>query len=227
MKKLTPYFLTANGVFMVLAIIGLSVVGSTAQSGRSVPKRPQTVPVSTPEPTPIPKQKPTPEFIVKVIANIWQDSYYAFPFPEKMHPWVLERLRKTSLLDVRNGGKATRPDAIKQAKAETEIYIVLLELDDDPMGRPDIAGRPAAGQSWISVSIYLPSTGKLKASKRIILNEELRRNTNVPPPIVRACHPGIYGNDALLLEASIKAAEYVMSSFNIPIPPGCPSNNPI
>lgn len=220
MKKLVPPFPFANVVFVGIAIIVAAAVGVGGQSGRSIPKRPQAVQVATPEPTPLAKPKPTPLVSVKVISDIQANAYYAFPKPEFMHEWALERLKRSPLLNVSDGGFANRRDAIKQAEKETEAYVVMLQLEDDPFGRADIAGRPAAGQVWIFVSVLSPRTGKTKDTKRITLNKELR--SGLPPSIVRTCRTGIFGNDYLLLEASLEAAEYVMSSFGIPIPPDCP-----
>lgn len=127
-------------------------------------------------------------------------------------------MRDSSLLNVRDGGFENRRDAIKKAEKETDTYVVLLQLESSPGGIE--AAKPAAGQVSINLSILSPGTGKMKYNRRLTLNEALR-DPKIPPPIVRRCYPGIIGNDALLLEATIKAAEYVMSSFGIPIPPGC------
>lgn len=220
MKKLVPCFTSSNAEFATLAIIVVAALGVAGQSGRNIPKQTQPVVVSTPEPTSTARPRPTPLISVKVVADIQPNAYFAFPKPENMHRWALDRLRNTPLLTVVDGGFARRHDAIKQAEKETEAYVVLLQLEDDPFGRPDIAGRPAAGQVWIYLSVLSPQTGKAKHTKRITLNKQLRRGMH--PSILHSCHTGIFGNDYLLLEASLEAAEYVMSSFGIPIPSDCP-----
>ena len=206
---------------MVLTLLVFTTMTMNAQAGRKVPKvsSPPPVPAPTPEPIIATKPPPKPDFTLKVIADIQQTAFYAFPRPENMQTWVVERLRKSSLLDVRDGGKANRRDAINQAKSEAEAYVVLLQLEDDDFGRPDIAGRVRAGQVWINVSVLSPVTGKMKHSRKIVLNEELRSTTL--PTVIRPCHAGVYGNDYYLLEASMKAAEYLMLAFNIPVAPAC------
>ncbi|CAN5321746.1 hypothetical protein BH10ACI2_BH10ACI2_17270 [soil metagenome] len=223
MKKLVMYLPVVKVVFVVLAIMELAVAVSVAQSGRNIPKRPQTAPdpVATPEPPPVAKPRPTPLVSVRVIADIQPDNYFAFPKPEYMLNWAIDRMRNSSLINVRDGGFENRRDAINQAEKETDTYVVLLQLEVDQFSQVPMASRPAAGQVWIYLDVLSPGTGKMKYNKRIVLNEE-RRDPKIPPPIVRRCYPGIFGNDALLLDASIKAAEYVMSSFSIPIPPDCP-----
>jgi len=159
-------------------------------------------------------------FSIRVVSDIQPSAHFAFPKPEYMHEWAIDRLRKSSLLTVLDGGFANRRDAINHAKSETEAYVLLLQLQDSPSSPGAAAERPAAGQMWIDLSILIPGSGKAKHTKRITLNEELRQG--LPPSILRTCRTGIFGNDYLLLEASLKAAEHVMSLFNIPIPPDCP-----
>ena len=216
MAKLILY--VVNAVLMSSAILLATAAGVMGQSGRSVPKPAPTAPAPATTPTPAAKPRPTPMYSVKVISDIQQDAYFAFPKPEYMHTWALERLRKTPLLNVLDGGFDNRRDAIKKAREETETYVVLLQLELPAGGVA--ASAPAAGLVRISLSVLSPGTGKIKYSKWVALNKQMR--SGIPPSILKTCHTGIFGNDYLLLEASIEAAEYVMSSFSIPIPPDCP-----
>lgn len=208
---------------MILTVIMFAATASLAQAGRKIPKTRSTppVPTLTPEAAPAKKPPPKPEFTVKVMSYISQNAQFAYPKPENMHLWAIERMQKSPLLDVQDAGIANRRDAIKQAERETEAFVVFLLLEDDDFGKPDAASRPAAGQMWIRLSVFSPGTGKEKYSRKITLNEELNTG-KVPPSVIRTCHTGIFGNDYLLLEASIKAAEAAMSSFSVPITPDCP-----
>lgn len=218
MKYLMSHCPAVRSVLVVLVtIVGASAI-SMAQSGRSIPKQTPTAPAPTPSPTTVAKPRPTPLYTVKVISDIQQDAYLAFPKPEYMHSWAIERLKKSPMLNVIDGGLENRRDAINKAKAETDAYVVLLQLEI-PVGGVAAAG-PAAGVVRISLSVLSPGTGKTKYSKWIALNEEMRKS--MPPSILNTCHTGIFGNDYWLLEASIKAADHVMSSFNLTIPPDCP-----
>lgn len=204
-----------KAVFIFLAISFLTAVGSMAQSGRSIPKQAPTAPAPTNVPTPAARPRPTPLYTVRVISDIQQDAYLAFPKPEYMHTWVIERLKKSPMFNVLDGGFENRRDAINKAKEETDAYVVLLQLEI-PVGGVAAAG-PAAGVVRISLSVLSPGSGKTKYSKWLALNETRQE---VPP--LNTCHTGIFGNDYWLLEASIRAADHVMNSFNITIPPDCP-----
>jgi len=217
-------FQSYRGFFQVL-IVGAAIIilcgAVAAQSGRRLPKG--SPPVATPTPAPTPetvaqtKVPPKPDFVLKVYSDIIQSGPSAFPLPTRMHTWAVERLRRSRLLDVRDSGSVTRREAIKQAKLETEIYVVLLELQSDPFGR---GGGGSANESWIELTIYNPVTGKVKASRRLTMNES---STRLPGSrtVLQTCNPGVYGDDVLLLEASIEAADFVMDSFRVPLPPLC------
>lgn len=221
MKKLLTDLPTA--IFMVIAITAFLVPGAMGQSGRSIPKRPQTVAVPIPEPTPLVRPKPKPDFNVRVAIEITHRASFVFPMPERMRAWFMERLEKTPLLDVRGAIDANRRDAIDLAEKETDTYVVWLQLEDgDPMGRSRPHTLPEAGQVWINLSIFSPVTGKTKFSRKIVLNQNTSGGGT--SKVIRSCYGGVYGNDYLLLEASLVAAETVMTAFNIPIPPDCKTN---
>jgi len=214
MKNVMVAILKAKRMLIVLAIFSAATAGSMAQSGRSVPKPPPASPAPTTAPTPAAK-RPTPLYTVKVISDIQPDAYFGFPKPEYMHTWAIERLKKSPVLDVIDGGLENRRDAINKAKEETEVYVVLLQLEPLPGLVP--TGARAAGMVRIFLSVLSPRTGKAKYTKWIALNEMRKEN----PPL-NTCHTGVFGNDYWLLEASIRAADHVMSSFNLTIPPDFP-----
>jgi len=158
-----PHFQTVKAVLMVSAIIGLAVVGAMAQSGRNIPKKPQTTTAPTPEPKPTAKPLPTPLYNVRVISDIQQDAFLAFPKPEYMYIWAIERLKKSPVLNVIDGGFENRRDAINKAKEETGAYVVLLQLEPRPGVVP--ATGPGAGVVRIAISVFSPGTGKAKFTK--------------------------------------------------------------
>lgn len=209
------------GILFCLYVTGFAF----GQSGRKISQPAvSSPPAPTQVSTPKPKGPVKPEFILKVIADIPQTLYQDFPKPEWMQPWTIERLKDSALLETHSGGVANRRDAIQSAKSETEAYVVLLQLDDDTFSKNVGTKRPAAGEVWITVTVFAPQTGKMKYSRRIVLNQDMKSNS--PIRIAKSCHPGIFGNDLLLLQASIEAAEFVMNSFGVPVPPDC-LNNPI
>lgn len=222
MPVLSPrsYWIVAAFKILVITLVVAGVM--MAQAGRHIPKGPEPTPapVSTPSQVYEPKAPPKPSFVLKVVSDLPFGVYQIFPKPELMPEWAIERLRTSMLLDVRDGGIVNRRDAVKQAKGETEAYVIWLQLQEDSFGAA--GNRPGAGEVSIYYEILSPVTGKTKTMGTIGLNRE---SINGRPPtsstIVRSCHQGVYGNDFILLQASLVAAERVMASFNIPIPPDC------
>ena len=208
-----------GGLLLLGAIVLLGSTTLVAQSGRRLPKGspPVATPTATParvEPVRVP---PKPDFTVKVFSDIELGSTFGFPMSERMHSWAVERLRNTPLLDVRDAGRANRRDAIKQAKLETEAYVVLLELQANPFVP---YGTTAVRAMSIYLTVYHPVSGKVKFSRTLALGQN---STRLPgsSTVLQACNPGVYGNELLLLEASFEAADSVMDTFRVPIPPLC------
>jgi hypothetical protein len=194
-----------------------------SQAGRKLPQGKPATPKSEPTPSPTPElAKPTkPQFTLKVVRDIHQTLYLSFPFPERMQEWAVIRLRRSPLLAVSAGDQTNHAEAVKLAKAETEAYLVWLQLEEDPMIKPEVSGRHApAGQVRINFSILEPVTGKTKYSSVVFLAQSgrgvgIRTNNSV-------CYPGVHDDDYLLLEASMEAAARVMEYFKVPLSPVCP-----
>ncbi len=203
-------------VLMVVFAVHGSVAG---QSGRRLPKGSPPVATSAPEPEPVIVSKPPPEpqFTFKVMSDISQGGAQTFMMPTRMHTWVVDRFRRSVLLAVRDGGSTGRSSAIKQAKAETEAFVVLLELNSDPFGQ---MRSTSAAESSVVVTVYHPVSGKVKFSRMMTVGQTSSRRPG-SSTVLQSCFPGVYRNDLLLLETSIAAADMVLNSFNIPLPPVC------
>lgn len=205
------------------ALLLIGAHGAVGQAGRKLPQSRPAPPKSEPTPSPTPETaKPTkPQFTLKVVRDISQTLYLSFPFPERMETWTVSRLQKSSLLAISAGDQTNHAEAVRLAKAETEAYTVWLQLEEDPMVKPDQAGRhQPAGQVRINFSILAPVTGKTKYSSVVFLAQSGRgvglRN------IQSVCYPGVRGDDYLLLEASLEAAARIMDYLKVPVPPACP-----
>ncbi|MFT3742741.1 MAG: hypothetical protein QM785_00475 [Pyrinomonadaceae bacterium] len=208
-----------HAIFILTFILfGAMIV--TAQSGRKLPKGSPTVPTPTPTPELViaVKPKPKPDFTLKVYSNIDFGSTFGFLMPERMPRWAIERLQKTPLLDTRDSGTLNRRDAIKQAKSETEAYVVLLELEADPLISTR-AASPVQGLQ-IQLTVYHPVSAKVKFKRTLAMGQN---STGLPGSrnVLRSCNPSVYGDELLLLEASYEAADSVMGTFNVPLPPLC------
>lgn len=204
----------------VLAAVLLTAASVPAQSGRHLPKGSPSVATPTPVPEPVVMQvkpPPKPDFILKVYSSIALGNTFGLLSPERMHKWAVERLRKTPLLDIRDIGEVTRRDAINQAKLETEAYVVLLELESDPFVS---YGTNAVRAMQLHLTVYHPVSAKVKFKRTLSLGQN---STRLPgsSTVLQACNPGVYGNELLLLEASLEAADSVMNAFRVPLPPLC------
>jgi hypothetical protein len=206
--------------FAAAALIMSSSNAALGQAGRKLPQTKPAPPKSEPTPTPEPPKPGKPQFTLKVIRDIPQTLYMAFPFHERMETWTVDRLKKSSLLEVTAGDQTNPAEAVRMARAETEAYVIWLQMEEDPMAKPDPAGRhQPAGQVRINFSILEPVTGKTKYSSVIFLAQSIRGvgvlNTSV-------CYPGVRGDDYLLLQASQEAAARIMDYLKVPVPPACP-----
>lgn len=203
-------------IALTLAVCVLISVSLNAQSGRKLPKGSPPVAAPTPEPEIVttPKIPPKPDFLIKFVSDIPRAGPTGFISPERLHTWTVERLRRSTLLDVRDSGSLNRRDAIKLAKEQTESFVVLIELHND------IFSGSNARASTVVLTIYNPGTGKVKQTRSLSIGQNSTRlpgSTNV----LYSCYPGVYGDQLLLLEASIEAADTIFRSFNVPLPPIC------
>jgi len=216
MKSLRIRNAVAVAVFLLM-----SASVAVAQAGRRVPTRRETPPTpAPPSPTPVLPKTVKAQFTLKVVSDIPMSLYLVFPFPEHMQTWTVARLQKSPLLEVTVGDKANRPEAVRLAKAETEIWIVWLQLDTNPLNRADRAGREeVVGQVRVNVSILEPGTGKAKFSTSVFLGQSTSGSRQGDAE--RLCYPTIHGDDYLLLQASLQAAARIMYHLGVPVPDGC------
>lgn len=209
-----------------LMICLLLLVGSVivkAQSGRRVknppPVKEETQPEPTSSPTPKPKEEIKPEYSIIVVSNNSTSMNSMSFHPENMYGWVLERLRSSSLLEVRYGGDSSNKKATEMAKNSENSYVLLVELSEDRFASPTIGNSTVSqGQVWIDFSLFSPTTGKVKLRGRAELRPELLRGSILSRGR-RVCFPLMTDNDYLLLEASYEVAERTMNGFNLLVSP--------
>jgi len=137
-----------------------------------------------------------------------------------MQKWTVDRLRKSTLLDVAAGDQANHNEAVRLARAETQVFIVWVQHDENPFVKQLPSGRhPVPDEVRINFSILEPVTGKTKYSGTVFLNQSSRgvtvKNAN------QVCYPGVRGDDYLLLESSLEVAARIMDHFSVPVPAAC------
>jgi hypothetical protein len=191
------------------------------QAGRKIPASKPAPPKSepAPSPTPEPRKPRKPKFTLRIVQDVSQTLYTSFPFPERLETWTINRLKKSPLLEVSLGDHANRAQAVRLAKAETEAYIIWLQLEEDNL-EPDRTGHRAALQDRINFEILAPETGKQKYAGTIFITQTSRGIGLGRIELV--CYPGVRGDDYLLLQASLEVAARIMDYLDVPVPPACP-----
>lgn len=200
-----------------IAVVLSCASTDVAQSGRKVRKSAPD-PVSTPEPTPAPtptvsavNSKPRHTFLIGL------DRYDSFVnIPSYAYEGVLRHLtdRLGDAPSVRVGGAQGdmgRSDAIQKAKAETEAYVVWIQLRDDSLNR-DTRSNGNLDNIVIEYSVFAPTTGKRTAYGRTYTQSQ--RNRGILNPRTSS----IYGDRYLNLAAQ-EAADKILAHFYIHAPP--------
>jgi len=205
------------GAGMAMAVILSYASADLAQSGRKV-RTSTPAPVSVPEPTPTPtpaapsvKPKPRLTFLVGL------DRYDGFAnIPLYAYEGVLRNLtdRLADSPSVRVGAAQSdmgRSDAIQKAKAETEAYVVWIQLRDDSMNR-DSRNSGSLDNLVIEYTVLAPTTAKQTTSGRTYTQSQRNRGIFNPKT------SGIYG-DRYLNQAAQEAADRILAHFQIHAPP--------
>ena len=201
-----------------LLIVAACAISAQGQSGRRQQKAPPSAPVHTPtpEPTPEPKEQKKSDlgFLVAVNKFATQDalpwSYY-----DAAMRGCADRLRSGSSasIDVAQSDM-NRGEAIKKAKSETTIYVVLLTLVFDQM----------TAQSFDDIEleyvVFTPKTAKVVATGRTYLNVN-RRGPLVVGPSRRGA-TSVMMREQLMRHAGEDAGQRILKAMNltlqVPIP---------
>jgi len=172
-------------LWLLLLVVGLSVLSVQAQSGRRKVEPPPAAPIPTPtpEPTPVPQKKidgPDIGFVV-VMDRGGALNAYPISFYDVVQMGCAERLRSASSAWVDTvRDDMHRGQAMKRAKSETTGHVVWLQLSNTMSG--------SASQNYNDIEIeyivYAPVTGKTVASGRGYQNANRRGPLVVTPPVV-------------------------------------------
>ena len=191
-----------------------------AQSGRR-PPRPQEiapVPTPTPEPTPLPKDDRADEKIPLVVLADDGDFFQMTNREiDTVHAVAVARLRESRALEVSGEERrASRGEAIKRAKESKGRHVAWLELRLDALvGRR--TQRPPPEYFRIQYTVFQSGTAKVIASGAV----HLRRAYG---PLGRVALPSCYPVMIYEVEfafGALEAAERIMKSFSLPVPPRC------
>lgn len=150
---------------VVLSLICLSAVHG--QSGRRTPK-PKTVatPAPEPEPTPAPKKQTSEPTLTFILAMDQNDNFSNVTLNtlNGVRRNLAQRLSEPDGIRVETSQRSmSRGDAIKQAKAEKDSYMVWVQVKDDTMRAAQTENRNA----YIEYTVLAPGTSKVVTSGSI------------------------------------------------------------
>lgn len=199
-----------------LLIIGLAATAE-AQSGRRVPKRPTTtepLPSKESEP-PVEESKPKddkpqiPILVVKDVPNMSTSTILA----NNVVQACLKRLSEALSVKPRSGKDMNRKQASDSAKATTDTYAVLIQLEIDYVysRSRDNMGYVDPRALYIRYEVFSPATGKTKTSGNVY--QRNRGPGGVPVP-----NTGL-GAEYALIEAGRETADRVLAAIGVAPPP--------
>ncbi len=201
-------FATALGAALVV-LCGLAVFG---QSGRQV-RKPAPAPIATPEPASTPTKeaepsKPAFTFIVAIdkFGGFSRLSLYEFKGVQRTCAARLDQPKSASAAPAKDD--MSRSEAIRQAKAETETYVVWLQLRPNTMSGETQYPRDDPYDVDVEYFVFAPITGKQVTSGRTYPGAYRNRG------IIRKPSVSTDGDEYLNLAARA-AADRILDHFHI------------
>ena len=195
-----------------MTLVAMCALAIVAQSGRRVrkpePPAPVPSPEATPAPTPAAKPAPSLAFIVAVekFGEVSRVSLYTYS--GVLHSCV-DRLNASSSVKAdASSNDMSRADAVKQAKAEKEAYVVWLQLRANNYGRPSVYDDP--NNVYLQYTVLAPTTAKQVTSGNTF--PEAYRNTRGRVPTSTT------SGDYYLNQAARGAAERILDHFHRRLP---------
>ncbi len=197
----------------LVVLLLASALTAPGQSGRRG-TRPPPIVNPTPEPDPTPSKpakndKPELSLIVGIDRNSAYSSGTLYYSDTVLRACVdrLNDVRTVKVVPVER--EMTRGDAIKEAKSETEAFVVLLELNADYSGSAT-GSSTSVSDYYVDYYIYGPKTADLKGSGRAYT-----RNNGRSGGIPGTGRTGAMYTEYLLKEAGHAAAEDILKKFQI------------
>lgn len=205
---------------LLVAVSLVACAAAFAQSGRRNPKQQPVAPVPTPtpEPTPLPQDDKVGQRIPLHVLIDDAGGFQLMPSEtDTVHGVTVARLRESRALEVSAGDRrASRGEAIKQAKESKDRHVVWLELRPDAfMDRR--TQRPSPENFRIDYTVFAPVTAKRETSGTVHLQR-------VYGPLGRVGLPSCYPNRTYEVEyayGALETAERIMQSFSLAIPRRC------
>lgn len=193
------------------ALVAICALASAAQSGRRARKTdpaPIPTPEATPIPTPAPTEKPKPAFTFIVGLDKYGDfSRVSLNTYSGVLRSCAGRLDDSLSVKAEIANRdMSHSAAIQRAKAETEAYVVWLQLRHNSFGSSqDIYGDP--NNIYIEYTVFAPATAKVATSGNTY--PEAYRNKGVRLP------SSTTDGDYYMNQAARGAAERILDHFHL------------
>jgi hypothetical protein len=145
-----------------------------AQSGRRVPKQPSSPDPKPPEQTEPAVQSSTPAapllpiLVVKNLPTASSSSLLANIALEG----CIEELKQSPAVRVSSGKDKNRKEASDYAKASTDTYVVLIQLESDLVDRGSLIEADPRTLS-LTYIVFTPGTGKIKTQGRVFQGQRV------------------------------------------------------
>jgi hypothetical protein len=205
----------AFGVSLALLVAVCSLL-AFGQSGRRQAKPPAVAPIPSPTPEPTPEVKEAkkdenqPSILVALGDRGTTYSRYPYTYVEAAAIGCADRLRKGSSASVSvSDRELSRGEAIAKAKAETNTYVVLINIVEDTMSASSSSGYVELQVDYV---VFAPSTAKVLATGRTY------ENSSRTGPIVTQRLPGstlpAY-REKLLRRAGEDAGERILKALHL------------
>jgi hypothetical protein len=202
----------------LLAVMALCVANVTAQSGRRV-RKPAPTATPAPEPTPIEKSKPKEKSNLALVVGIQRDSFSnaAVFYNGVVLRGCADRLRDSGVTVDVSQKDINRSEAIKQAKASKDAFVVLLKIgpSNGALERGTY-GDPNLSELYVEYVVFAPTTAKVATS-----GNSYQRGRGKGPIVVGPTTSGRNNSmitEQLLRQAAEDAAERILHSLHISIP---------
>jgi hypothetical protein len=205
--------------FVVVALF----VSAAAQSGRRAPRHEESPPVPTPTPAPTPKhQTEVAQHVGVVVMADTSFSVSSGGAQSIVNESFMQRLRESGSLDITtDSSRTSRGGAQKRAKDEKERFVVWMALRyNGGIGGEPIGIQQRAQDYYIEFAVYDPVTGKTRASGNVYLRAGYGSIGGVAVG-APSCYPATYASQLEFIYGAIDAANRVLKSLDVPLPPLC------
>jgi hypothetical protein len=207
----------AGAAILTVSVFLLAASGH-AQSGRRSPAGTTSVPTISGRPRTVEKKPDKPPADTRtslVVAVEEQNAFSRIPYylSGTIRDTCGDALRKSPSLKVDIASREmNHADAVKRAKAETETYVVWLQLGSDAFDSGRSSSTQAPKDLYIRFTILSPGTAKVKLSGRTYQRINRTGEGGVLGRLPGSQSSSVYSEYALK-QAAKEAAERILNAF--------------